>query len=267
MGVEIVHMRSIKKYLFWGSIVVMGAYLWVTLGTMLALDATKSEAATTDILRAVQVGFGDSHALAVIVALVMVWFFVSNTVVYNYSFSRLLFVSGLEKRMPAALGRVNERKVPAAAVITQTALATVFVVAIFNPFMNSENTQKVYWLFQAAVTVIWCVSMVLLFFDIFLVKRAFPALFEEVRSSHPALLFGSGVVGMCASAFGAYVTFRSPWTPLFTVSDWRLWLAILVGVSALAALAIYAISQFTHRRESPAQAEPSGREPTPSPAG
>jgi hypothetical protein len=81
MGVEIVDMRSIKKYLFWGSIVVMGAYLWVTLGTMLALDASKSEAATTDILRAVQVGFFDSHALAVIVALVMVWFFVSNTVV------------------------------------------------------------------------------------------------------------------------------------------------------------------------------------------
>src|SRR5919198_228352 len=140
---------------------------------MLTLDASKSEAATTDILRAVQTGFFDSHALAVIVALVMVWFFVSNTVVYNYSFSLLLF------------------------------------------------------------------------FDIFLVKRAFPALFEQVRSSHPALLYGSGIVGACASVFGAYVTFRSPWTPLFSVSDWRLWLAILVAVSALAAVAIYAISQFT----------------------
>jgi amino acid transporter len=264
MGVEIVHMRSIKKYLFWGSIVVMAAYLWVTLGTMLALDATKSEAATTDILRAVQVGFYDSHALAVIVALVMVWFFVSNTVVYNYSFSRLLFVSGLEKRMPSALGRVNERKVPAAAVLTQTALSSIFVVAIFNPFVGGDNTQKAYWLFQAAVTVIWCISMVLLFFDIFLVKRAFPALFEEVRSSHPGLLYASGVVGMCASAFGAYVTFRSPWTPLFTVSDWRLWLAILVGVSALAAIAIYSISQFTRRREMP---ETVGAEATPSPVG
>src|SRR3954467_429583 len=121
MGVEIVHMRSINKYLFWGSIVVMFAYLWATLGTMLALPASKSVGATTDILRAVQVGFFNSHTFAVIVALVMVWFFVSNTVVYNYSFSRLLFVSGLEKRMPSALGRVNERKVPAAAVLTQTA--------------------------------------------------------------------------------------------------------------------------------------------------
>jgi hypothetical protein len=165
--------------------------------------------------------------------------------------------------MPSALGRVNERKVPAAAVLTQTALSSIFVIAIFNPFVGGNNTQKAYWLFQAAVTVIWCISMVLLFFDIFLVKRAFPALFEEVRSSHPVLLYASGVVGICASAFGAYVTFRSPWTPLFTVSDWRLWLAILVGVSALAAIAIYTISQFTHRREAP---EPSGPQPTPSPA-
>jgi len=110
--------------------------------------------------------------------------------------------------------------------------------------------------------VIWCISMVLLFFDIFLVKRAFPALFEEVRSSHPAVLYVCGVVGICASAFGAYVTFRSPWTPLFTVGDWRLWLGILVGVSALAAIAIYSISQFTHRRELP---EPSGPTPSPTP--
>src|ERR1041385_7230044 len=42
MGVEIVHMKAIKKYLFWGSIVVMFAYLWTTLGTMLALPAAKS---------------------------------------------------------------------------------------------------------------------------------------------------------------------------------------------------------------------------------
>src|SRR3954462_8249333 len=145
MGVEIVHMRSIKKYLFWGSIVVMAADLWVTLGTMLALDATKSEAATPDILRAVQVGFFDSHALAVIVALVMVWFFVSNTVVYNHSFSRLLFVSGLGRRMRTALGRVHERKVPVASVNTQTVAAALFVIAIFNPAVGNDNTQKAYW--------------------------------------------------------------------------------------------------------------------------
>src|SRR5437764_6411566 len=109
MGVEIVHMRSIKKYLFWGSIVVMAAYLWATLGTMLSLPASKSVGATTDILRAVQVGFWGSHTFAVVIGLVLIWFFVSNTIVYNYSFSRLLFVSGLERRMPKQLGQLSAK--------------------------------------------------------------------------------------------------------------------------------------------------------------
>ena len=260
MGVEIVNMRSIKKYLFWGSIVVMFAYLWATLGTMLALPASKSVGNTTDILVAVQKGFWDSHAFAVAIGLVLIWFFVSNTIVYNYSFSRLLFVSGLEQRMPRQLGQVNDKtKVPVYAILTQTVLSSLFVIAIFNPWVSGNNNQKAYWLFQAAVTVIWCISMVLLFADIFLVKRAFPERFAEVQAAHPYLLYASGVIGMLASAFGAYVVFRSPWTSLFSVGHWRVWLAILCGVSVLAALLIYAISEFVHRREAPT--------PTMTPAG
>ena len=248
MGVEIVHMRSIRKYLFWGSIVVMAAYLWATLGTMLALDASKSQAATTDILRAVQVGFWNSHAFAVVIGLILIWFFVSNTIVYNYSFSRLLFVSGLERRMPPQLGQVSARsKVPVHAIITQTVLSSLFVLAVFNPALGNNSTQKAYWLFQAGVTVIWCLSMILLFSDIFLVKRAFPAKFEEVRAAHPYLLYASGVIGVLASVFGALITFRSPWTPLFSTGSWRLWLALLCGVSALAAVVIYTISELAHR--------------------
>src|SRR6266496_2285804 len=195
-----------------------------------------------------------------LLGIVLVWFFVANTIVYNYSFSRLLFVSGLEQRMPRKLGEVNERtKVPVYAILTQTVLSSLFVVAIFNPWVASNNNQKAYWLFQAAVTVIWCISMVLLFADIFLVKRAFPERFDEVRAAHPYLLYASGVIGMLASAFGAYVVFRSPWTSLFSVGHWRVWLAVLCGVSVLAALLIYAISEFMHRREAPT--------PTMTPAG
>jgi amino acid transporter len=260
MGVEIVNMRSIKKYLFWGSIVVMVAYLWATFGTMLALPAANSVGNTTDILSAVQVGFWGSHAFAAAIGIVLIWFFVSNTIVYNYSFSRLLFVSGLEQRMPRQLGQVSERtKVPVYAILTQTVLSSLFVIAIFNPWVSGDNNQKAYWLFQAGVTVIWCISMVLLFADIFLVKRAFPEKFDEVRAAHPYVLYASGVIGMLASAFGAYVVFRSPWTGLFSVGHWRIWLGVLCGVSVLAALLIYAISEYVHRREMPTpQATPAG---------
>jgi amino acid transporter len=158
------------RYLLSGSLVVVMAYLWATLGTMLNLPAAKSVGATTDILAAVQHGFWNSHTFAIVVGLVLIWFFVANTIVYNYSFSRLLFVSGLEQRMPRALRQVTKRtKVPVNAIILQTVLSSLFVCAVFNPWVPSDNTQKTYYLFQAGVTVVWCLSMVLLFADIFLV--------------------------------------------------------------------------------------------------
>src|SRR5256885_15914873 len=99
-------------------------------------------------------------------ALILIWFFVANTIVYNYSFSRLLFVSGLEQRMPHQLGQVNARKVPVYAILTQTVLSSIFVVAIFNPWVANNNNQKAYWLFQGAATVSLWLSVVVLFADV-----------------------------------------------------------------------------------------------------
>jgi hypothetical protein len=150
---------------------------------------------------------------------------------------------------------VNERtKVPVYAIFTQTVLSSLFVVAVFGPWQSGDNTQKAYWLFQAAVTVIWCLSMVLLFSDIFLVRRAFPVKFAEVRAAHPYLLYASGVIGVAASLFGAFITFKSPWTPLYSQGSWRMSLGILCGVSAAAAVVIYVISELAHRSH-PADAE------------
>src|SRR5439155_26078524 len=122
-----------------------------------------------------------------------------------------------------------------------------------------NNTKTTFWMLQAAVTVIWCISMVLLFADIFLVKRAFPEKFEEVRVAPTPVLFASGIIGMGASIIGAVVTFKTPWVTQWTTHSWRVWLAIIVVISALIAIAIYAISEFTRRREAPT--------PTMTPAG
>ncbi len=252
MGVEIVHPRAIKKYLLWGSVVVMGAYLWATFGNMVTVPL-KDNNSTTGILTAVENGFWGQHWFAVIVALVVMWFFISNTVVYNYSFSRLLFVSGLERRMPSALGKVNKRHVPVAAIILQTVLASIFTIVTFGPWSSSSSfPSQVYLVFQACVTVIWCLSMVLLFADIFLVHRSYPEKFEEVRVSHTGLLYLAGAVGIVGSAVGAIVTFKTPWNPdLFSNGSWRMWLGIMTAISAAAAIFIYAVSEYVHRREAP----------------
>lgn len=251
MGVEIVHTRAIKKYLFWGSGVVMIAYLWATFGNIVTVPL-RANNSTTGILSAVQRGFFGQHWLAVVVGLIVLWFFVSNTVVYNYSFSRLLFVSGLERRMPRSMARLSRRThVPVNAIVAQTTLASIFAIVTFGPWSaGSSFPTQVYLVFQATVAVIWCLSMVLLFADVFLVRRAYRQKFEDVRVSRVGVLQVSAVVGIVASAVGAVVTFKTPWNPqLFSNGSWRLWLGLMTVVSAGAAVVIFALSERAHRRD------------------
>src|SRR5207245_6062189 len=116
------------------------------------------------------------------------------------------------RRMPPAKEGVKEtHRVPVSAIVAQAVLAAAITVSAFGPWFGSGNTNKLFWMLQAAVTVIWCISMVLLFADIFLVKRAFPEKFEEVRVAPTPVLFASGLIGIGASVVGAVVTFKTPW--------------------------------------------------------
>ena len=73
------------------------------------------------------------------------------------------------------------------------------------------------------------------------------------------LLYASGVVGRLASAFGAYSTFRRRGRRCSASMTGGCGSRSSSASRSLAALAIYAISQFTHRREMPsppARADP-----------
>src|SRR2546421_555748 len=86
MGVEINNSRSITRYLLWGSVVVMAAYLIGTFGVQIAVPV-KDQPNPSAIAEAVQLGFGGAgKVLGVIVNLVIIGFFIVNTAVYNYSF-------------------------------------------------------------------------------------------------------------------------------------------------------------------------------------
>lgn len=98
-------------------------------------------------------------------------FFLFITVVYNYSFARLIFVSGLDRRLPAVMSHVNKAKVPDVAIWVQTVIASVFTLVAFvlvpslvGKPVNAET--QIYDVLQAAVTVIWCISIAVLFIDV-----------------------------------------------------------------------------------------------------
>jgi glutamate:GABA antiporter len=251
MGAEIKNERSIRNYLLWGSLIVMVAYLATTWSTMVVIPLDKV-GGTTDAIPTVANGFGASW-LGDIVGLILMWFFISNTAIYNYTFARLLFVSGLEKRLPDAVGKVNKNHVPANAILLQTILASIPVIFIWFIFGSGKgfDVNVPYFAMLASANVIWAISMVVLFADIFFVKRWFPERFEAVRRIPDGALKFCGALGILSSATAIWATFASPWYPPgFTTGQWRFWLFVISIIALLFMLAIYYISEIqTPRRQ------------------
>src|SRR6266571_2400975 len=247
MGVEIKSENAIKKYLFWGCAVVIVAYLWATFANMAVVPVGQNNA-TYGIVQTVQIAL--NHTLGSWVAFILVLIFVSDTVVYNYSFARLMFVSGLERRLPHQFGRVNRNKVPANAVLAQTAIASIATAIIYFPVQSatSNYATKVYLVLLAAVTVVWCTSMVLLFADVFFAKRSFPEKFREVQRTPWGLLAVCGIVGVLADAAAVVLLFWAPWSPIFTKGGWDLAVGAITVVSIGVGLGIFFISERARRK-------------------
>ncbi len=174
MGVEINDARAITRYLFWGSAVVIVAYLIGTFGIMMAVPASQ-QGNPSAIATAVQNGFG-------------------------------------------AAGPVLGTRV----------LSTI-----------------VYDILQAAVTVIWCVSMVILFIDVIIIRYKYHEVFLRTRLAPDWVFYLCSVVGLCAAAFGVYVTFTGPWTTLLSYTTWILWIGSIAVLSLIIGAVLFFIGQAT----------------------
>jgi amino acid transporter len=150
----------------------MAAYLLATWAVMVTIPATDGQSAQVTAL-ATAVGAELGSWVGKLVAILLAALFLFITVVYNFSFARLVYVSGLDQKLPAAMAKVNKHKVPSNAVWAQTVIASLFALVAFIVFPSLgigggqpiDIQTKVYDVLQAAVTVIWCISMVVLFGD------------------------------------------------------------------------------------------------------
>jgi glutamate:GABA antiporter len=264
MGVEIRDVRAITRYLFWGSLAVMAAYLVATWAVMVTVPAADGQSAQiTAVAEVVRIGLGGFWGD--LVALILAGFFLFITVVYNYSFARLIFVSGLDRRLPRVMSHVNANKVPDVAVWVQTVIAAVFTLLAFVVLPSASSggaavdvQTRIYDVLQAAVTVIWCVSMVVLFIDVLIILRRFQSAFEARRLAHPGVFWLCSIVGALAALIGIIATLSGSWTPLIsndggTVSiagaeiaygTWFWW----VGGIAVASMVVGALLYLLGRR-------------------
>ena len=253
MGVEITNVRAITRYLLWGSVVVMVAYLIATFGVMTAAPSS-TYGSPAAVATAVQQGFGVAgHVLGAIVNIIFIGFFIFTTAVYNYSFGRLLFVSGLDRRLPTVMSKVNANKVPWVAVLVQSIIAAFFTALTFiivpytlrTGFSPTDLSTVVYNILQAAVTVIWCVSMVILFVDVIIIRYKYHDTFTRIRLAPDWVFYLCSALGLIASAIGVIVTFISPWIGQLNTAQWDVWIGSIGLLSLIVAVAIFFVGQAT----------------------
>jgi amino acid transporter len=248
MGAEVTGgEKAIRTFLLWGCAIVMFAYLWATWGNMVVIQAGGANGTTGG---AETVGLALGRWTGAAVSLVLAWVVLTVAVVYNYSFGRLLFVSGMEKRLPHQFGKVNRNKVPANAITLQSVISTILTVLVFFVLGAGEtDPYKYFYILYAGVTIVWCISTALLFLDIFFAKKAEPERFERERRVPVGWLYLCGVVGFIVNVLAVLFIFVGSWYPTGfpTLAEWNTWMIGFTAVSVISGIVIYVVSQRTRK--------------------
>jgi len=161
----------------------------------------------------------------------------------------------------------------------QTVIAAVFTLVAFvlvpaisgGSGVNAET--KVYDILQAAVTVIWCISIAVLFLDILIILRRYRAQFEARRLAHPVVFWVCSIIGGLASIVGIVATLSGSWNPLLIPNNtgsvsifgatinygtWFWWIAGIAVASLVAGIVLYLVGRRTAARPEPVPAGAAG---------
>jgi hypothetical protein len=126
---------------------------------------------------------------------------------------------------------------------------------------------KIYDVLQAAVTVIWCISMVILFVDVVIIINRFNDAFRATKLANPGVFYVCSLVGAIAAFIGIVATLSGAWTPLIpndsgsisvlgatiAYGAWFYWIAGIAVVSLAAGAILFMLGR---RARSDASAEP-----------
>jgi hypothetical protein len=175
------------------------------------------------------------------------------------------------------MSHVNANKVPDVGVLVQTVVAVLFTLLAFVilPAVSGGGSAvdvqtKVYDVLQAGVTVIWCVSMVVLFIDVLIILRRYAAQFEARRLANPAVFWACSVIGALAALIGIISTLSGSWTPLITNNSgtisvlgakisygtWFWWVGGIAVASMLVGALLYLIGRRAEASAAPTAAVP-----------
>jgi diguanylate cyclase (GGDEF)-like protein/putative nucleotidyltransferase with HDIG domain len=230
--------RRATTYVWWGTAIVFLAYVLGTFGVMAIVPAAQSGGMSANVI-AISMVFGPVAGKVADIVLAIGQ--VALTIAYILTFSRLLVVVAQDKKLPAALTKLNRRGVPVNSIIAQSSLAAVITIlslvilpVLFGSQMQPNDlANAIYTVLQASTTVIWVCTVIQLFVFVFwLLYRRKNHLITSRRQRWLLLL--SATIGCAASLIGIWGTVSSSWLPTLIPNE--NWTIIILGVTILSFL-------------------------------
>ena len=239
MAAETRQPGAARLFLRWGPLLVLIAYLISTFGVAAVVPPANAGGSNSTLV-AVGIVFG--VPASIVVGIIFISFFVMTAVIFNLTFARILFVAALDHRLPTSLASVNRHGAPSFAAAAQTLIVIAIAVAIYflGPLLypGTNFSLKVFYVIEAATTVIWCISMVILFLDLPILLHRFRELLTKNRDQLIAprwVLYLCSIMGGIASVVGMWATLSSSWDSTLIPND-RWW--IIIGTVVFVSLAI-----------------------------
>jgi glutamate:GABA antiporter len=237
MGAEFVTPRSSKKMILWGSIALSIGYVIATIGVLLSTPSDKND----PVVGVAKVfGFAGASGLQGIAAIgIAVVIFIAFSV-YQSAYSRLVFVSGLERHLPRLFTHLNARtRNPVTALLIQGVITSIAVVILYS----QQSLTTIFLSLQGALTVLWLASGFFFLVPVIIARfkyadRYATEKFWRIPGGKPGAIIVS-LIGIAGTSAGIYYTFTLPFSPDIAVSTWETTLGVICAVVLVAAGGVY----------------------------
>lgn len=236
MGAEFSdHKKTGKVMLTWGTLALALGYIAGIVGILLTTPVAEIDQ-TAGIAKAVAT-FSPKLGITTAIAICLCVFAQATTTMNAYS--RLLFISGIEKRLPKKMAEVSQtNKTPWPAMLVQAIVGSLVIII----FVTQTQLAVTFNLYLAALVAIWCASLFYIYFGLLRARERYRDLYDSRKNDIWVIpggklgLWVTVVVGVLFNALAIYYVFAQPWVDGITPTAWRWWLVsisvfiVVVGV-------------------------------------
>lgn len=249
MGAEFSDHKKTGRTMFtWGTLALVLGYGMGIVGILFSSSVGTIDQ-TTGISRAVAT-ISPVAGTAVAIATSLAAFAQATTAMNAYS--RLLFIGGVEERLPRLMMRVSRlAKTPWPAMLVQAIGGTIVILI----FATQTKLVVTFNLYLAALVAVWCASLFYVYIGLIRARKRYSTLYEERRAD--VWKIPGGAVGIWACVIGGsffnalaiYFVFAKPWVEGIASFEWRLWLGVTCAVITGIGIIVYRFGERYEKKE------------------